>query len=116
MSSHRGSIASPRRRFALGLGYLVAVVWLVLGFICVGIGSIGVVVPGLPTTPFMILAAGCFARSSNRFYRWVITNRVFGAQVRRFREGKGISLKGKIISVSATGLFVGLAVIWFIPS
>jgi uncharacterized membrane protein YbaN (DUF454 family) len=90
-------------------------VWLVLGFIFVGIGFIGILVPGLPTTPLMILAAACFARSSPRFYKWVINNRVFGAQVRRFREGSGISVRGKLFSTTAMTFFIGLAVVWGIP-
>ncbi len=94
----------------------VKFLWLVAGFFFVGIGMVGIVVPGLPTTPFMILAAACFARSSRRFYRWVMTNRIFGAQVRRFREGKGISLRGKVFSVSAMTLFILLAVIFAIPN
>ncbi len=91
------------------------VVWLSVGFFFVGIGLLGVVIPGLPTTPFMILAASCFARSSQRFYNWVVSNRVFGAQVRRFREGHGLTLRGKIISTSATVIFVGIAILFGIP-
>jgi hypothetical protein len=91
------------------------VLWLIAGFFFVGIGMVGVVVPGLPTTPFMILAAACFARSSRRFYRWVMTNRLFGSQVRRFRESGGISLRGKVFSVSTMTLFILLAVIFAIP-
>jgi uncharacterized membrane protein YbaN (DUF454 family) len=94
----------------------VKLLWLTAGFLLVGIGMVGIIVPGLPTTPFMILAAACFARSSQRFYRWVLTNRLFGAQVRRFREGKGISLRGKVFSVSAMSLFILLSVIFFIPN
>ncbi len=94
---------------------VVKVLWLTAGFFLVGIGMVGIIVPGLPTTPFMILAAACFARSSQRFYRWVITNRLFGPQVRRFREGQGISLRGKVFSVSAMSLFILLSVIFFIP-
>jgi hypothetical protein len=90
--------------------------WLIAGLFFVGIGMVGVVVPGLPTTPFMILAAACFARSSQRFYRWVMTNRLFGSQVRRFREGKGISLRGKVFSVSTMTLFILFAVIFAIPA
>jgi hypothetical protein len=94
---------------------IAKVLWLIAGFLLVGIGMVGVVVPGLPTTPFMILAAACFARSSRRFYRWIMTNRLFGSQVRRFREGKGISLRGKVFSISAMILFISLAVIFAIP-
>ena len=64
--------------------------WLSLGLIFVALGMVGVLLPGLPTTPFMLLAAACFARSSNRFYNWLINNRLFGEKVRRYRAGHGI--------------------------
>jgi uncharacterized membrane protein YbaN (DUF454 family) len=104
--NHKPSISS--NAFTRGL-------FMLLGFGFIGIGFVGVIIPGLPTTPFMILAAACFARSSNRFYEWVIHNRMFGRQVERFRQGKGISFRGKIISISATTIFVGFAIVYGIP-
>jgi hypothetical protein len=48
--------------------------WLVLGFICVGLGAIGIVLPILPTTPFVLAAAGCFCKSSPKMYNWLLNN------------------------------------------
>jgi len=76
--------------------------WLLVaaGFLFVGLGVVGILVPLLPTTPFLLLAAACFARSSERFYRWLLGNRWFGAYVRDYREGKGVPAKVKIFSVA----------------
>ena len=64
------------------------------------LGLIGIVLPILPTTPFLLLAASCYARSSRKFYTWLMNNRVFGQYIRNYREGKGIPLKVKILSIS----------------
>lgn len=76
--------------------------WLLVaaGFLFVALGIVGVFLPVLPTTPFLLLAAACFARSSERFYRWLINNRWFGAYVRDYREGRGVPAKVKIFSVA----------------
>ena len=76
--------------------------WLLVaaGFLFFGLGVVGVFVPLLPTTPFLLLAAACFARSSERFYRWLLGNRWFGAYVRNYREGRGVPAKVKIFSIA----------------
>lgn len=75
-------------------------VLVVPGFLFVGLGVAGIFVPLLPTTPFLLLAAACFARSSERFYRWLLGNRWFGAYVRDYREGRGVPARVKIFSVA----------------
>jgi uncharacterized membrane protein YbaN (DUF454 family) len=83
---------------------------LTAGLIFVGIGMIGVFVPGLPTTIFMILAAYCFLRSSERLYNWVISNKVFGARVKHFLETRTIPLKGKIHCLAAMWIMAGVSI------
>ena len=61
-----------------------------------GVGMVGIIVPGLPTTIFMILAAGCFFRSSTKMYHWVVSHPLFSDQVLRFREGAGMPKKQNI--------------------
>ena len=90
--------------------------WLCLGVLFVGLGLIGVLLPGLPTTPFMLLAAACFARSSQRFYNWLLNNPLFGEKVRRYRAGHGIPQRVKLFAVSLVSLFVGYAALFGIPS
>ncbi len=83
-----------------------------LGLIFVALGLIGVFVPGLPTTIFMILAAYCFVRSSEKLYSWVINNQLFGQRVKHFIETKTIPLRGKIYSISSMWIMVTLSLIF----
>ncbi len=78
-----------------GIGEVRRTLLIISGFILVGIGAVGVVVPVLPTTPFLLLAAACFARSSKRFHDWLYNHRILGPYIRSYREGKGISIKAK---------------------
>ena len=89
--------------------------WFILGLTSMTLGLIGIPVPGLPTTPFMILAAACFARSSQRFYDWVINNKLFGTHVKSFREGNGIPKRSKPMILATMWTFVLFAVLVAIP-
>ena len=89
--------------------------WLALGFLFAAIGTVGIVIPGLPTTPLMILAAACFAKSSQRFYDWVINNRMFGQHVKNYREGNGIPKKSKPMILGTMWIFITFAVLIGIP-
>ncbi|NLN71754.1 MAG: DUF454 domain-containing protein [Thermoplasmatales archaeon] len=66
------------------------------GSVSVVIGGIGAVLPILPTTPFLIIAALCFSTSSPRMYEWLTRNRYFGEYIENYREGKGVSRRTKI--------------------
>ena len=94
---------------------LFRLLWILLGSILVGIGTLGIFVPGLPTTVFMILAAACYIRSSEKLYNWLIKNKIFGKYIKDYREGRGMPKKAKIVTLSMITLFVGLAVIPFSP-
>ena len=89
--------------------------WFICGFISMVIGLIGIPVPGLPTTPFMILAAACFGKSSQRFYDFIIQNKLFGHHVKNYREGKGIPKKSKPVILGTMWIFVLFAVLIAIP-
>jgi len=84
--------------------------WIGAGFVCVGVGAIGVVIPGLPTTPFLVLAAACFVRGSERLYRRLLAHRRFGPLIRDFRAGLGIPARVKFIAIGTMVVFVGFAV------
>ncbi len=77
-----------------------APLWFTAGLLSVGIGSIGVVVPGLPTTVFFIVAAACFSRSNKRFEQWVLDLPRIGQLVRDHRAGLGMPRRAKVIAVT----------------
>jgi len=79
--------------------------WAGLGFACVAVGAVGVVLPGLPTTPFLILAAACFVRSSQALYDRLLAHPRFGPLVRDFREGRGIPARVKLFALALMWLF-----------
>jgi hypothetical protein len=70
-----------------------------IGIISVGLGTAGIFLPLLPTTPFLLLAAACFIRSSERLYQWLIHNRWFGSYIRNYREHRAIPLRAKVIAL-----------------
>lgn len=88
------------------------------GFVCVGIGVVGVIVPLLPTTPFLLLAAYCFLRGSPRWHAWLLGNRVFGRYIHDYLAYRAVPRRMKIgalavlwvcLSVSAA-----LVCIWYV--
>lgn len=70
------------------------------GLISMGLGIIGIFIPLLPTTVFFLLAAYCFAESSEKFYSWLLNNKWFGSYIKNYRDKKGITLRTKIVSIS----------------
>ena len=71
----------------------------ILGLICLGLGIIGYIMPGLPGTIWLILAATFFVKSSDRLYNFVVDNRLFGAQVKTFLKTGAMSLRAKTMSL-----------------
>lgn len=85
------------------------------GMLCVGLGSVGIFLPLLPTTPLLLVAAACFARTDPRFHRWLLTNRIFGPTIRDWQQHRCIPLRAKILTVIMVGLVGGSSVVFFIP-
>ena len=90
--------------------------WISLGSFFVALAAVGVALPGIPTTPFLILAAACYIRSSQKLYDWLISNKTFGPYLKDYREGKGIPKKAKVLAISMIILFVGSSVIFGIEN
>ena len=74
--------------------------WFVGGLVSVGLGGLGIIVPGLPTTVFFIVAAACFSRSNKRFEQWVLNLPKIGPMVRDYRAGLGMPRRSKVIAVT----------------
>ncbi len=85
----------------------MAWLWFAGGLLAVGLGGIGIVVPGLPTTVFFIVAAACFARSNPRFEQWVLDLPRIGPMVRDHRAGLGMPRRAKAIAVAMIVVFAG---------
>jgi uncharacterized protein len=86
-------------------------VWLGLGLFFTGLGFLGYILPGLPGTVFILIAVYFFARSSPRFYNWLLNNKMFGTLIRDWRAGKGLSLKAKLMAISVIALTISISVI-----
>ncbi len=90
--------------FGYDMRKLTRYFFLILGFGFVGIGAVGVMLPVVPTVPFMILALWCFARSSERFHKWLYHHKLFGRQLQLWDKYKVIPPVGKIISISSMAM------------
>lgn len=94
----------PKPRLARG-------VWLALGLICVTLGFIGAVVPLMPTTVFLIVAAASFARSSPRLEAWLLDHPRFGSTLRAWRRNRAIPRAAKVMA--CLGMTTSLALFWW---
>ena len=86
-----------------------------VGTISVAIGVVGIFVPLLPTTPFLLLAAACYMRSSERFYRRLLNNRFFGPYIGNYMEGRGVPLRIKIYTIALLWTTISLSIFLISP-
>ncbi|MEM2099062.1 MAG: YbaN family protein [Candidatus Bathyarchaeia archaeon] len=87
---------------------------IVVGTFSLALGAIGVFLPILPTTPFLLLAAACYCRSSERMYCWLLNNKWFGEYIRNYKEGKGIPLKTKIAVLAVLWATIAFSIIFML--
>ncbi|MDD2386700.1 MAG: YbaN family protein [Bacteroidales bacterium] len=95
---------------------MIKIIYIVLGSLSVLLGIIGIVVPGLPTTPFMLLAAWFYIRSNDKLYNKLINNKFLGKYISQYQKNKAIPLATKIYSILIMWLMIALSVILFITS
>ncbi|GFM69508.1 YbaN family protein [Pseudomonas capsici] len=88
---------------------LVRYLLVAVGWTSVGLGVIGIFLPVLPTTPFLLLAAACFARSSPRFYNWLVNHKRLGPWIRDYLAGNGIPLRGKVYAIGLMWASISLS-------
>ena len=86
----------------------------IAGTLFTGLGFVGIFVPLLPTTPFLLLAAICYARSSQRLYGWLLNNKLFGYYIRSYLERKGVPLKVKVLALTVLWITIGSSAIFVV--
>lgn len=79
----------------------------IIGTASLAVGIVGVFVPILPTTPFLLLSAACYIRSSKMFYNWLISNRLFGDYIRNYLERRGVPLRLKVFILALLWITIG---------
>ena len=87
-----------------------------LGFLFLAIGTLGVVLPLLPATPFVLLSAACFARSSEKWHRWLLANETFGPMILDWEQRRCIRCRVKLIGVSSMILVGGFSIFYAVES
>ena len=83
---------------------------IIVGCISLGLGVLGIFLPMLPTTPFLLLSAAAWVKASPSLYEWLINHKVFGEYIRNYREHRAIPLHVKIVSVTLVWLTIGYCI------
>jgi uncharacterized membrane protein YbaN (DUF454 family) len=78
------------------------------------LGIIGIILPVLPTTPFLIIAAACYLRGSDRMYQWMMNNRYFGDLIRNYMERKGIKPRQKAVAIFMLWFLISITLVFFL--
>lgn len=89
-------------------------VFLLAGSVCVLLGVIGLFLPLLPTTPFLLLAAACYARSSRRVYDWLLANRTFGPLIHEWRKHRSIPYRTKLSAIGLMSATMAASIVFFV--
>jgi len=92
----------------------VRVLYAGLGTGCVVLGILGMFLPVLPTTPFLLLAAGCYARASGRFYNWLLNHPLFGPTILEWRRHRSIAYRTKVTAIVLMALTLGSSIVFFV--
>jgi hypothetical protein len=100
-----------QRRSSVRKGLLLAA-----GAASLSVGAVGVFLPLLPTTPFLLIAAACFMRSSDRHYQWLISHKVFGPYIRNYREHGAVTRHAKIVTLGLLWGTMGITAFGFVDS
>ncbi|MBN1773526.1 MAG: YbaN family protein [Deltaproteobacteria bacterium] len=89
--------------------------WNAAGLLFLGLGLVGIPLPVLPTTPFLLLAAACFLRGSRRMYAWMHENRWFGRYLTDYRAGRGIPVRTRLQAIALLWTTILVSVVFFVP-
>jgi len=92
--------AVPKGRKQSGSNRLKRGLFVVAGTASLALGCVGIILPILPTTPFLLLSAACYYKGSERMHRWMLNNRWFGSYIKNYKEGRGLPLKTKVFTLA----------------
>lgn len=96
--------------------YPVRVALVVAGSGFVAVGLVGVFLPVLPTTPFLLVAAACYARASRRFYNALLNNRVFGPAILEWQRHRSIAWRTKLAAIALMSLSLAVTIVFFVQA
>lgn len=111
------TIPEPQEPLAHHLRYTPTVRWLLLitGWVALILGLVGIPLPVLPTTPFLLLAAACFLRSSPRFHQWLVNHRLLGSYLRFYLDGRGLPRRAKVGTITVLWLTMTPTAVLIVP-
>jgi len=92
------------------------VTWLIVGFLALALGAIGIALPLLPTTPFVLVAAFAFAQSSEKLHQWLLDHNVFGPLIDNWQRHGAISRRAKVVSVLSMAVVLAISVAMKAPA
>ena len=90
------------------------VIYLIIGTVALVLGALGLFLPVLPTTPFVILAAACYLRSSKRMHAWILQSRLFGETIEDFQAGRGLKRATKIRALVLMWATISISAFFFV--
>ncbi|MCU0768519.1 MAG: YbaN family protein [Burkholderiaceae bacterium] len=88
--------------------------FMVLGSLALALGVLGIFLPLLPTTPFVLLAAACYARGSRRFHAWLLAQRTFGPIVHEWEQHRSIPYRTKLTAIALMSLTLAISIVFFV--
>ena len=112
------SIPNENKGYSAGskspVGNLVKYLYIAFGVLLIGIGAIGTVVPLIPTTPFIILAAICFGKSSQKLHTWFVSTGFYKKSINHFVQNRSMTIKAKLILLTSITVFMGISLVTMI--
>lgn len=90
------------------------ILYIFLGTLCIVLGTLGVFIPGLPVTPFLLLASSLYLRSSDKLYNKLIRSKLLGKYIIRYRKNKGMTIKTKIYSLVLMWVMIAISTLFLI--
>jgi len=93
-------------------GRFLKVLLVICGTVCVALGVVGIFLPLMPTTVFLLMAAYCYARSSDRFYQRLVNHRILGVYIMSARSGRGMPRRAKVMTLVLLWASIGVTMIW----